>query len=110
MKSVLTAPRGLMLVSGQLVLRGTGITHWSQPLICRQGHVMQEHSSQVEGVDIPRCPACDFGIYIVSMHAGYQFRADLTAEEAHEIRMKRSAWRIGDVMRYVGAELGERVA
>ena len=108
MKSCLTAPRGLMPIDGKLVLRGCGIQHWTQPLVCRNGHVMAEHPSLVEGVDIPRCPDCGFGVYIVSMHGGYQLRADLTREEAHEIR--RGAWRIGDVMRYVGAELGERVA
>lgn len=108
MRSVLTAPRGLMPLDGKLVPRGRGIQHWSQALVCRNSHVMAEHPPLVEGVEISRCAECGFGVYIVSVFGGYQLRADLTAEEAGEIR--RGSWRIGDVMRYVGAELGERVA
>ena len=108
MRSVLTAPRGLMLLDGQLVLRGCGIQHWTSPLVCRNTHLMAAHPTLVEGVDIPRCPVCGFGVYVVSMFGGFQFRAHLTAEEAGEIR--RGAWRIGDVMKYLGADLDERVA
>jgi len=108
MKSCLTAPRGLMQVDGKLVMRGCGVAHRSKPLVCWRSHVVEERPYLVEGVGIPPCPHCDLAVYVVSMHGGYQLRADLTAEEALEIRGR--AWRLGDVLKYVGAEMAERVA
>ena len=112
MKSVLTAPRGLMLISGKYVIRIVGVQHWTKPLVCYYKHVIAERPTLVQGVDIPRCPECGMGVYVMSMHDGFQLRADLTEAEAREItgRSLGGGLRVGDVLKYVGAELDDRVA
>ena len=111
-KSVLTAPRGLMLVNGHLVIRMVGVQHWTKPLVCYYKHTIEERPTLVQGVDIPRCAVCGMAVYIMSCHDGFQLRADLTPEEAREItgRSLGGGLRVGDVLKYVGAELDDRVA
>lgn len=107
MKSCLTAPRGLMLLDDEHVVRGVGVQHRSRPIMCWRKHTTEDRPSLIEGVDIAAC-WCGLAVYVVSMHGGFQLRADLTPDEAREIRAR--GWRLDDVLRYVGAELHDRVA
>lgn len=107
MNSVLVAPAGLIDIAGKRLPRRRGFAHRSEPVKCVEGHTIEERAHLLDGWSTPSCPECGMAIVIVSAYGGFQFRADLTAEEATEIHAR--GWRLGEVLRYTGSAIGERV-
>jgi hypothetical protein len=105
--TALTAPEGLIAIAGELVPRRRGFAHRSEPVKCLKDHTIEARGYLLDGWSTPHCPECDMAMVIVSSYNGFQFRADLTAEEATEISAR--GWRLGEVLRYTGAAIGERV-
>lgn len=106
--TVLTAPTGLIAIDGELVPRRRGFAHRSEPVTCLKGHVIDERGYLRDGWGTPPCPdGCGMAILIVSAYNGFQFRADLTEQEAAAIDDR--GWRLGEVLKYTGSAIGERV-
>lgn len=105
--TALTAPVGLIAIGGELVPRRRGFAHRSEAVTCVNGHVIEDRAYLHDGWSTPPCPECDMAVVIMAAYNGFQFRADLTAEEASEISAR--GWRLGEVLKYTGAAIGERV-